>query len=140
MIAGRKNPAGLKQGLVLVDGKVVTSELRLSSAYVVQVHMRKKMHIYIFDTFLVPSSVLLFQDDILMGTLSVRENLLFSANLRLNTKHYSSEDKNRKVNEIIQDLGLIDCADTKVGTWSSNSTWNKDDDDGDDDSVCSCLL
>lgn len=49
-----------------------------------------------------------------MGTLSVRENLLFSANLRLNPQYYSSEDKHSKVNEIIQDLGLTDCADTKV--------------------------
>ncbi|RVE75979.1 hypothetical protein OJAV_G00004260 [Oryzias javanicus] len=65
VIAGRKDPAGLRQGQVLVDGKVVTSELRLSSAYVVQ-------------------------DDILMGTLTVKENLLFSANLH--------------------------CADTKIGT------------------------
>ncbi|XP_056890780.1 broad substrate specificity ATP-binding cassette transporter ABCG2b isoform X1 [Takifugu flavidus] len=91
VIAGRKNPVGLKQGLVLVDGRAVTSELRLSSAYVVQ-------------------------DDILMGTLSVRENLLFSANLRLNPKYHSTEDKNSRVNEIIRDLGLTDCADTKIGT------------------------
>ncbi|XP_068445183.1 broad substrate specificity ATP-binding cassette transporter ABCG2b isoform X2 [Clinocottus analis] len=91
VIAGRKNPAGLKQGKVMVDGKVVSSELRLSSAYVVQ-------------------------DDILMGTLSVRENLLFSANLRLNPKHHSSTDKNDRVDTIIQDLGLTDCAGTKIGT------------------------
>lgn len=74
---------------------------------------------------MVPLSVLLFQDDILMGTLSVRENLLFSANLRLNPQYYSSEDKHSKVNEIIQDLGLTDCADTKVHPWSSNVTWKK---------------
>lgn len=61
-----------------------------------------------------------------MGTLSVRENLLFSANLRLNPQYYSSEDKNSKVNEIIQDLGLTDCADTKVRAWSPNVTWKKD--------------
>lgn len=91
VIAGRKDPAGLRQGCVLVDGKVVTSSLRLSSAYVVQ-------------------------DDIVMGTLSVRENLLFSANLRLSQKHHSPEDKNRKVDEIIQELGLTDCAETKIGT------------------------
>lgn len=53
-----------------------------------------------------------------MGTLSVRENLLFSANLRLNPKHHSSEDKNSRVNTILQDLGLTDCADTKV-RWSN---------------------
>ncbi|XP_054912476.1 broad substrate specificity ATP-binding cassette transporter ABCG2b [Poeciliopsis prolifica] len=91
VIAGRKNPAGLRQGTVQVNGKAVTSELRLSSAYVVQ-------------------------DDILMGTLSVRENLLFSANLRLNPKHYSSADKQGRVNSILQDLGLVDCAETKIGT------------------------
>lgn len=49
-----------------------------------------------------------------MGTLSVKENLLFSANLRLNPQYYSSEDKKSKVNDIIQELGLTDCADTKV--------------------------
>uniref|UniRef100_A0A3B5AWZ9 ATP-binding cassette sub-family G member 2-like n=1 Tax=Stegastes partitus TaxID=144197 RepID=A0A3B5AWZ9_9TELE len=91
VIAGRKDPAGLRQGTVLVDGKAVTSKLRLSSAYVVQ-------------------------DDIVMGTLSVRENLLFSASLRLSRKHHNTEDKYNRVNEIIQDLGLTDCADTKIGT------------------------
>ncbi|XP_047435610.1 broad substrate specificity ATP-binding cassette transporter ABCG2b [Mugil cephalus] len=91
VIAGRKNPAGLRQGTVLVDGKIVTSELRLSSGYVVQ-------------------------DDIVMGTLSVRENLLFSANLRLDPKLHSSAEKHDRVNSIIQDLGLVDCADTKIGT------------------------
>ncbi|XP_056265655.1 broad substrate specificity ATP-binding cassette transporter ABCG2b [Pseudoliparis swirei] len=91
VIAGRKNPAGLRQGKVMVDGKAVSSELRLSSAYVVQ-------------------------DDIMMGTLSVRENLLFSANLRLNPEHHSSTDKKNRVDAIIQDLGLTDCAGTKIGT------------------------
>uniref|UniRef100_A0A3Q0SD38 ATP-binding cassette, sub-family G (WHITE), member 2b n=1 Tax=Amphilophus citrinellus TaxID=61819 RepID=A0A3Q0SD38_AMPCI len=91
VLAGRKDPAGLRQGNVLVNGKVVTSDLRLSSAYVVQ-------------------------DDILMGTLSVRENLLFSANLRLDPEHHSSADKHNQVNTIIEDLGLSDCADTKIGT------------------------
>ncbi|KAL3066717.1 hypothetical protein OYC64_016625 [Pagothenia borchgrevinki] len=91
VIAGRKDPAGLRQGQVLVAGKAVTSDLRLSSAYVVQ-------------------------DDILMGTLSVKENLLFSANLRLNPRHHTSADKNSRVDAIIQDLGLTDCAGTKIGT------------------------
>lgn len=91
VIACRKDPAGLMEGRVLVDGKVVTSDLRLSSAYVVQ-------------------------DDVLMGTLSVRENLLFSANLRLDPKQHSSEEKKKRVISIIQDLGLEDCANTKIGT------------------------
>lgn len=37
VIAGRKDPRGLRSGQVLVDNKLVTSELRLISAYVVQV-------------------------------------------------------------------------------------------------------
>lgn len=55
-----------------------------------------------------------FQDDVLMGTLSVRENLLFSANLRLDPKQHSSEEKKKRVISIIEDLGLEDCANTKV--------------------------
>ncbi|XP_050981640.1 broad substrate specificity ATP-binding cassette transporter ABCG2c isoform X1 [Labeo rohita] len=91
VIAGRKDPKGLKSGQVLVDNTIVTSELRLCSAYVVQ-------------------------SDILMGTLTVRENLAFSANLRLSRKEYSSADKEMRVDSVIQELGLKDCADTKIGT------------------------
>lgn len=91
VIAGRKDPKGLKSGQVLVDNTIVTSDLRLCSAYVVQ-------------------------NDILMGTLTVRENLAFSANLRLSRKEYSSSDKEMRVNSVIQELGLKDCADTKIGT------------------------
>lgn len=114
VIAGRKDPAGLRQGQVLVDGKVVTSELRLSSAYVVQVSTDKQIFHNTWFHFLNSPSSLCFQDDILMGTLSVKENLLFSANLRLNPKHHSNTEKNNRVNAIINDLGLTDCADTKV--------------------------
>uniref|UniRef100_A0A8C2AUV6 ATP-binding cassette, sub-family G (WHITE), member 2c n=1 Tax=Cyprinus carpio TaxID=7962 RepID=A0A8C2AUV6_CYPCA len=91
VIAGRKDPRGLKSGQVLVDNTIVTSDLRLCSAYVVQ-------------------------NDILMGTLTVRENLAFSANLRLSRKEYSSADKQMRVDSVIQELGLKDCADTKIGT------------------------
>lgn len=55
-----------------------------------------------------------FQDDVIMGTLTVRENLQFSANLRLNPRNYSPADKKSRVNATIEDLGLTDCADTKV--------------------------
>uniref|UniRef100_A0A673KNS0 ABC transporter domain-containing protein n=1 Tax=Sinocyclocheilus rhinocerous TaxID=307959 RepID=A0A673KNS0_9TELE len=91
VVAGRKDPKCLKSGQVLVDNTIVTSDLRLCSAYVVQ-------------------------NDILMGTLTVRENLAFSANLRLSRKEYSSADKKMRVDSVIQELGLKDCADTKIGT------------------------
>lgn len=58
------------------------------------------------------------QNDILMGTLTVRENLAFSANLRLSRKEYSSSDKKMRVDSVIQELGLKDCADTKVMDFS----------------------
>lgn len=50
-----------------------------------------------------------------MGTLTVRENLLFSGNLRLSRQQYSTADKKEKVDGIIRELGLEDCANTKVG-------------------------
>jgi len=48
-----------------------------------------------------------------MGTLTVRENLMFSANLRLPSS-VSQKDKRQKVDEILHELGLTACADTKV--------------------------
>jgi len=48
-----------------------------------------------------------------MGTLTVRENLMFSANLRL-PDSLSQKDKQQRVEDTLQELGLITCADTKV--------------------------
>ena len=50
-----------------------------------------------------------------MGTLTVKENLLFSANLRLSNKTYNKQAREEKVNEVIEQLGLQACADTMVG-------------------------
>lgn len=49
-----------------------------------------------------------------MGTLSVQENLMFSGHLRLPRHQYSTADKQRKVASVIRELGLEECADTKV--------------------------
>ena len=51
-----------------------------------------------------------------MGTLTVRENLMFSANLRLPGKVYSQKERNHKVDKVIDELGLQACANTKVST------------------------
>ena len=48
-----------------------------------------------------------------MGTLSVRENLHFSAALRLPSRMTHAERKER-VEKVIDELGLRDCASTKV--------------------------
>uniref|UniRef100_A0A671QH62 ATP-binding cassette sub-family G member 2-like n=1 Tax=Sinocyclocheilus anshuiensis TaxID=1608454 RepID=A0A671QH62_9TELE len=50
------------------------------------------------------------------GSGKTSENLAFSANLRLSRKEYSSADKQMRVDSVIQELGLKDCADTKIGT------------------------
>lgn len=48
-----------------------------------------------------------------MGTLTVRENLYFSAALRM-TLRCSKAERKQKVDEIIDELGLTAVADSKV--------------------------
>uniref|UniRef100_A0A8C9ZU43 ATP-binding cassette, sub-family G (WHITE), member 2a n=1 Tax=Sander lucioperca TaxID=283035 RepID=A0A8C9ZU43_SANLU len=89
VLAARKDPAGLS-GEVLIDGAPQPPNFKCLSGYVVQ-------------------------DDVVMGTLTVRENLTFSAALRLPTA-ISQEEKKQKVEKLIQELGLGRVADSKVGT------------------------
>ena len=53
------------------------------------------------------------QDDVVYGTLTVRENITFAANLRLNTT--GSEERDRVIDDLLSELNLNKCADTKVG-------------------------
>ena len=53
------------------------------------------------------------QDDVVMGTLTVRENFSFSAALRLPTS-VSQQEKDTRVEQLIQQLGLVKVADSKV--------------------------
>ena len=53
------------------------------------------------------------QDDILVGTLTVQENLMFSATLRLPAL-YNWEAQKKKVSDIIYELGLEKVANNKV--------------------------
>lgn len=62
-----------------------------------------------------------------MGTLTVRENLRFSAALRLHVSVPQSE-KEARVNHLIKELGLTKVADSKVdnhilSTHLSSKTW-----------------
>jgi len=53
------------------------------------------------------------QDDMVMDMLTVRENVLFSARLRLpNT--IGAKVREEKVDEILLELGLKNCANTRV--------------------------
>ncbi|XP_075790719.1 broad substrate specificity ATP-binding cassette transporter ABCG2-like isoform X2 [Pelodiscus sinensis] len=89
VLAARKDPAGLS-GQVLVDGFPQPPNFKCISGYVVQ-------------------------DDVVMGTLTVRENLLFSAALRL-PGSISLREKEERVSQIVSELGLTKVADAKVGT------------------------
>ena len=48
-----------------------------------------------------------------MGTLTVKENLYFSANLRM-SKRVSQEEKDALIMDTLSELGLTHCANTKV--------------------------
>ncbi|XP_019858513.1 PREDICTED: ATP-binding cassette sub-family G member 2-like [Amphimedon queenslandica] len=87
VLADRKSKGGLT-GIVLVNGRPQPKYFKCMSGYVVQ-------------------------DDVIMGTLSVRENLYFSAALRLPNSMKWAEKK-RRVEKVIGELGLTGCADTKV--------------------------
>ncbi|PAA61248.1 hypothetical protein BOX15_Mlig010405g1 [Macrostomum lignano] len=89
VLAGRKDPQFLR-GEVLVDGAEQPENFKCVSGYVVQ-------------------------DDIVMGTLTVRENLRFSAALRL-PGSVTDLERRRKVESVIEELGLSKVADSKIGT------------------------
>ncbi|KAM5191265.1 broad substrate specificity ATP-binding cassette transporter ABCG2 [Mantella aurantiaca] len=89
VLAARKDPHGLS-GEVLIGGKPQPPNFKCLSGYVVQ-------------------------DDVVMGTLTVRENLQFSAALRL-PRSLKQKDKDERIDQIIKELGLTKVADAKVGT------------------------
>eukprot|EP00761_Pharyngomonas_kirbyi_P004435 gb/GECH01004440.1/.p1 GENE.gb/GECH01004440.1/~~gb/GECH01004440.1/.p1 ORF type:complete len:738 (+),score=196.21 gb/GECH01004440.1/:1-2214(+) len=55
------------------------------------------------------------QDDVLLGNLTVRETLQYSALMRLNPKDYTYKQKMERVEKVIRQLGLSKVAKTKVG-------------------------
>ncbi|XP_069781699.1 broad substrate specificity ATP-binding cassette transporter ABCG2-like isoform X1 [Narcine bancroftii] len=89
ILAARKDPTGLK-GQVLIDGAPQPTNFKCISGYVVQ-------------------------DDVVMGTLSVRENFQFSAALRLPST-INNKERNERIDQVIKELGLTKVAESKVGT------------------------
>lgn len=53
------------------------------------------------------------QDDIVFAYFTVKEALTFAARLKL---HVSREEQDRRIDQLISDLGLQDCQDTLVGS------------------------
>ncbi len=56
------------------------------------------------------------QADDLIGTLTVRETVYYSANLRL-PDGMSQAERKAIVDRTMSDMGLQDCADTPIGNW-----------------------
>lgn len=53
------------------------------------------------------------QDDVLFAYFTVKEALTFAARLKLNI---DTEEQDRRVEQLIEDLGLADCQDTRIGS------------------------
>ena len=84
-LAGRKSKKNMT-GNVLVDG--IPVNIKNISSYVMQ-------------------------DDSLIGNLTVRENILFSAELQVNASY---EEKVKRCDQIIKEFGLEKVRDSKIGT------------------------
>ena len=56
------------------------------------------------------------QDDNLLGTLTVKETITYSAYLRLPDK-MPREDKQALIEGTITEMGLQDCSNTVIGNW-----------------------
>lgn len=76
---------------------------------------QSEQHQFSFPLYLSVNFMLLSpsQEDVVMGTLTVRENLHFSAALRL-PNSVPQSNKEARVNHLIKELGLTKVADTKV--------------------------
>jgi len=56
------------------------------------------------------------QEDVLMGTLTVKETLMFVARLRL-PPDVNGQTREQRVEDVIAELGLKEAADVSVGNW-----------------------
>lgn len=76
-------------GKILINGKEIGKRIKSVSAYVQQ-------------------------EDLFIGTLTVREHLMFQALLRIESS-VPKEEKEARANKVIHELGLMKCKDTIIG-------------------------
>lgn len=76
-------------GDITINGKNIKSKIKSLSAYVQQ-------------------------QDLFIGTLTVKEHLTFQALLRMG-KQYTTEQKKQRVKEVMNQLGLMKCSNTIIG-------------------------
>jgi ATP-binding cassette subfamily G (WHITE) protein 2 len=105
ILADRKDSRGLSGG-VLISGRPRPSYFKYVIGYVIQDGNNYLLFLKSFSFFI---------EDIISGTLTVRENLIFSANVRL-PRTIQVHERIDRVNKVIRDLDLQSCADTLIGT------------------------
>ncbi|KUF87386.1 RNA polymerase III transcription repressor MAF1 [Phytophthora nicotianae] len=88
-ISGRKDVRDGLDGSITVNGQPWTKQLKQQTSYVVQ-------------------------DDLFYETITVREHLVFQAQLRMG-KYVSFHDCKKRVDDVMEQLGLIKCRDTLIG-------------------------
>jgi len=89
-ILTRRNIQGLKtDGRITVNGVEVKEHISKISAYVQQ-------------------------NDVFVGAMTVAEHLFLQAKLRLSK--WKKEDQERRINEVVKQMGLKKCYDTVIGT------------------------
>ncbi|XP_050229972.1 ABC transporter G family member 15-like isoform X2 [Mercurialis annua] len=66
--------------------------------------------------FLIPWLSYVTQEDYFLGTLTVRETIAYSAQMRFPDK-MSKQEINKVVEKTIEEMGLEDCANTMIGNW-----------------------
>ena len=64
-------------------------------------------------------SAYVLQDDLFYATLTVKEHLQFQAELRMG-KGCTSEERESRVANVIENLGLVKCQDTMIGMENAN--------------------
>ena len=74
------------------------------------------------------------QTDLFLPNLSVKETLWFHAQLRINEKTCSKKEKRNVIKEIMADLGLTKCADTRIGLQTQKFLFTCSA------SACQCLM
>lgn len=86
----RRNQGSLVvEGEVLVNGRNIGEEINSISSYIQQ-------------------------DDLFIGSMTVKEHLWFNAVLRMG-QNFSDEQRHSAITEVIQDMGLKKCEDTLIG-------------------------
>ncbi|KAA8528071.1 hypothetical protein F0562_035060 [Nyssa sinensis] len=88
--------AGRLSGNVVVTGNVLLNG-------------RKRRFDYGFSAYVT-------QEDVMLGTLTVKETITYSAHLRL-PSNMTKDEVNGIVEETIMEMGLRDCADRLIGNW-----------------------